>query len=247
MKGISPMVAVILAGGRGTRLRPFTISIPKPLLPLGDLPIIEVVLTQLAAAGFRRVVVTLGHLPHLFTATIGDGSRWGLRIEYCREEEPLGTAGPLRLIPELSEDFLVMNGDLLTTLDYQELAALHRSRGAWGTIALHKREVRIDYGVVELDSKGRLRDYIEKPTIPYAVSMGVNVLSRRSLDFIPGSGKFDMPQLMLAMQRAGKPVYGVEVDCYWQDIGRFDDYEQASADFRADPAKYLRSMSAVPR
>jgi NDP-sugar pyrophosphorylase family protein len=233
------MVAVILAGGKGTRLRPFTVSIPKPLLPLGEVPILEVVLAQLAAAGFRRVIVTLGHLAHLFTAAIGDGARWGLRIDYCREETPLGTAGPLRLIPNLPDDFLVMNGDLLTTLDYGQLMMFHRARGAWGTIALHRREVRIDYGVVERDQDGSLRDYVEKPTISYAVSMGVNALSRGCLEYLPTEGRFDMPELMLAMHRAGRRVCCYEPECYWQDIGRFDDFEQASADFVADPNRFL--------
>jgi NDP-sugar pyrophosphorylase family protein len=192
------------------------------------------------------VVITLGHLAHLFSATVGDGSRFSIQVRYCREDEPLGTAGPLRLIPDLPEDFLVMNGDLLTTLDYRALVATHRARGAWGTIALHRRAVRVDYGVVESEPGGRLRDYVEKPTIPYAVSMGVNVLSRRSLEFIPAAGKFDMPQLLMALHRAGKPVYCVESDCYWQDIGRFDDYEQASADFAAEPGRFLPLRRTPP-
>src|SRR5947209_2104568 len=120
------MQAVLLAGGKGTRLRPYTATIPKPLLPLGDLPIVEVVIRQLAAAGITRIVITLGHLAHLFAATIGDGARLGVAIAYHVEEEPLGTAGSLRLVPGLGEDFLVMNGDLLTTLDYRSLIRAHR-------------------------------------------------------------------------------------------------------------------------
>lgn len=239
------MMAVILAGGRGTRLKPFTMTIPKPLLPLGDVPILEVVLRQLAHAGFKRVVLTLGHMAHLFAATIGDGAKWGLRIDYCREEEPLGTAGSLRLVEALDEDFLVMNGDLLTTLDYRRLFERHRREKAWGTIATVRREVFIDFGVVEAGEDGRLREYIEKPTIPYWVSMGINVLHRGCLDFIPPSGKFDMPELMLAMHRAGKPVACFQTRCYWQDIGRFDDYQKASEDFVNDSARFLEGPRQV--
>ena len=233
------MMAIILAGGRGTRLKPYTMTIPKPLLPLDDVPILEVVLRQLAAVGVTRVVVTLGHMAHLFAAVIGDGSSFGLHIDYCTEDKPMGTAGSLRLIEELDDNFMVMNGDLLTTLSYSELFDAHLKQRAWGTIAIHKREVKIDYGVVETTDKGLLKDYIEKPTIPYEVSMGINVLSRNCMGFIPKSGKFDMPELMLAMHRAGRTVTCFKTDCYWQDIGRFDDYQRASADFADDRSRFL--------
>jgi len=233
------MMAVILEGGKGTRLKPFTMTIPKPLLPLGDVPIMEVVLRQLAAAGVRRVVITLGHMAHLFVADIGDGSRFGLHIDYCFEVEPLGTAGPIRLVSDLEDDFLVMNGDLLTTLNFRDLVDSHLSHGAWGTIALHQREVKIDYGVVETTADGLLSNYVEKPTIHYEVSKGSNVLSRRCVDFIPASGPFQMPDLMLAMQRAGKMVLCYKTDCYWQEIVRFDDYQQASADFVDTQSRFL--------
>jgi NDP-sugar pyrophosphorylase family protein len=233
------MMAVILAGGKGTRLKPFTMTIPKPLLPLGDVPILEVVLKQLAAAGFKRVVMTLGHMAPLFQAQLGDGSRFGMEITYVIEDEPLGTAGPLRLIPELEEDFLIMNGDLLTTLDYRALMEFHCRNQALGTISLQSREVRIDYGVVHTSEEGCLSDYVEKPSIPYEVSMGINVLSRRCREFIPATGKFDMPQLMLAMHHAGHRVMCYRPDCYWKDIGRFDDYQEASADFDANPERFL--------
>jgi NDP-sugar pyrophosphorylase family protein len=233
------MMAVILAGGKGARLKPFTMNIPKPLLPLGEVPILEVVMRQLIAAGVDRIVLTLGHMPHLFSACVGDGQRLGARVECAIEETPLGTAGPLRAIPDLDENFLVMNGDLLTTLDYRELVRTHLARGAWATVALSRREVQIDYGVVEADETGLLASYLEKPTLAYSVSMGINVLHRRSVEFIPAGVTFDMPQLLLALRQAGKPVACYPTDCYWQDIGRFDDYQQASADFEADPGRFL--------
>jgi NDP-sugar pyrophosphorylase family protein len=221
-------------------------TIPKPLLPLGDTPILEIVLRQLAAEGISRAVLTLGHMAHLFSALLGDGSRFGLHLDYCIEPEPLGTAGPLRLVDDLEDHFLVMNGDLLTTLSYRELIAVHRRHRAWGTIALHQREVKIDYGVVRTTHTGGLHEYVEKPTISYDVSMGINVLSRGCLDYIPASGKFDMPALMLAMCRAGKPVMCHKTDCYWQDIGRFDDYQTASADYSTDPARFLPAPRVIP-
>ena len=236
-------MAVILAGGKGTRLKPFTMTIPKPLLPLGDVPILEVVLKQLAQAGFKRVVLTLGHMAPIFQAQVGDGSKFGMEIKHLIEDEPLGTAGPLRLIPDLENDFLVMNGDLLTTLNFRELLHFHREKQAFGTISLQRREVRIDYGVIHTNGDGMLNDYVEKPTIPYEVSMGINALSRKCLDFIPRTGKFDMPSLMLAMHKAGHRVMCYRPTCYWKDIGRFDDYQEASADFDADPGRFL----AVPK
>lgn len=232
-------MAVILAGGKGTRLRPFTMAIPKPLLPLGDVPIIEVVLQQLANAGVHRIVITLGHMAHLFVASIGDGFRFGINIEYCTENSPLGTAGSLRLISDPEEHMLVMNGDILTTLDYVKLLNHHIEVGASATIAVHRREAKIDYGVVETTPGGQLYRYVEKPVIPYVVSMGINIISQRALEFIPLQSRFDMPQLMQTLVNTGHTVECYESDCYWQDIGRFDDYQQASADFSANPDRFL--------
>lgn len=232
-------MAVILAGGKGTRLKPLTMTIPKPLLPLGDMPILEIVLSQLAAAGILRVVITLGHMANVIMASIGNGERFGLHVEYCIENEPLGTAGSLRLVNNLDDTFLIMNGDLLTTLDYRELIASHKNNNMSATIAVHKREVHIDYGVIEMSSGNILHNYIEKPVIPYYVSMGINVLSRRCVEFIPPSRKFDMPQLVMTLREAKQDVLCYETDCYWQDIGRFDDYQQASKDFTKNPSRFL--------
>lgn len=234
------MMAVILAGGKGTRLKPFTMAIPKPLLPLGDVPILEVVLRQLSQAGFDRIVMTLGHMAPIFQAQLADGSRFGVQISYVIEDQPLGTAGSLRLIPNLDPDFLVMNGDLLTTLDYKALFEFHQRNRAAGTICLQKRQVRIDYGVVRTSPDGLLSEYEEKPTINYEVSMGINILSSTCLDFVPPTGKHDMPQLMLDMHKAGRRVACFRPDCYWKDIGRFDDYQEASADFDANPSRFVR-------
>lgn len=240
------MLAVILAGGLGTRLRPYTLSIPKPLLPLGDAPILDVIIRQLGRAGFERVVITLAHMPHLFTAFFGDGSRYGLSVEYRIEEEPLGTAGAIRLVGDLPDHFLVMNGDILTTLDYGALMNSHRSRRSAGTIAVSKREHQIDYGVVRMTSDGRLDAFDEKPTVVYAVSMGINVLANSCVEYIPAGRRFDMPDLMKAMVSAGRLVACYETDSYWQDIGRLDDYARASRDYDADPSRFLASAHTDP-
>jgi NDP-sugar pyrophosphorylase family protein len=239
------MMAIILAGGLGTRLKPFTVTIPKPLLPLGNVPILEVVVYQLAAAGVDRIVLTLGHMAPFFTAFLESWAPKNAKIEYCIEKEPLGTAGSLGLIQDLEDDFIVMNGDILTTLDFKDLFSVHKQRNAWGTIALSRRDVNIDYGVVETSEDDLLQNYIEKPSIPYFVSMGINVLTRRCLEYIPECQRFDMPQLMLAMKEAGKSVVCYKNDCYWQDIGRFDDYQQASEDFVNSPTRFMPQSKGV--
>jgi len=232
-------MAVILAGGKGVRLKPFTMVIPKPLLPIGDVPIIEVVIRQIAASGIRRVAVMLGYMAQLFIATFGDGSRWGVNIEYYIEDEPLGTAGSLRMLKNPERHMLVMNGDILTTLDYRKIVDYHKAHNASGTIAVTQRKAHIDYGVIVKSDGGVLGEYREKPVLEYDVSMGINVLSSESLDLIPSDGKFDIPELMTALIRAGKKVMCFDTDCYWQDIGRFEDYEQASADFVSNPGFFL--------
>jgi NDP-sugar pyrophosphorylase family protein len=234
------MMAVVLAGGLGTRLRPYTMSIPKPLLPLGELPVMEIVLRQLATQGFTRVVITLGHLPHLVEAMLGDGTRFGLKIDYLIESRPLGTAGSLRLITDLPETFLVMNGDLLTTVDFAGLVASQQTSHDSGSILLARRRVAIDYGVVHVLADGRLSEYDEKPTLDLLVSTGIYALDRSVVEFVPDA-RYDMPDLMRDLMANGRPVRCVTTDAYWQDIGRFDDYQRASADFVADPELFLRA------
>jgi NDP-mannose synthase len=234
------MLAVILAGGKGARLRPFTMTIPKPLLPLGDVPVLEVVIRQLAADGCSRVVLTLGHMAPLFIANFGDGSEYGLSIDYVRELEPLGTAAPLREIADLPDNFIVMNGDLLTDLSYADLFDAHVRSGAAATIGVVSRNEKIDYGVIELDSDGSFTNYTEKPVVSHYVSMGINVLSTRALIAIPPQGHFDMPDLILALHRKGEKVHCHRTNGYWQDMGRFDDYTRASEDFVANPGRFLR-------
>lgn len=240
------MQAIILAGGKGTRLKPFTTVFPKPLVPIGDLPILEVIIRQLARAGFRRITLSTGHLAELIEAFFGDGSRWGVDIRYVREDIPLNTAGALKLLGDCDEDFLVMNGDLLTTLDYAHLYSGHVASSSIATVATKMRENRVDFGVLEFDQQGTLTNYIEKPVYKFSVSMGVYVLSRKCLDFIEPNEALGMPDLLLRIKDAGHRVSCVDSDCYWLDIGRADDYELAQREFHANRERFLQDAICAP-
>ncbi len=235
------MQALILAGGRGTRLKPYTTILPKPLMPVGDYPILAIILKQLANADVREVVLAVGYMSHLFQAFFQDGNRYGLHISYSVEEEALGTAGPIALaFDRLDDDFLVMNGDLLTTLDYRRLIDHHRRTDAAATIAMHRREVKIDFGVIETEADGQLGRYIEKPTYRFAVSMGINVLRKAAVaPYLTRGGLLDIPDVMTRLRADGHRVQCYEEPCYWLDIGRVDDYEIATEVFEARQAEFL--------
>ena len=223
--------AVILAGGRGTRLRPYTVSLPKPLMPIDDLPILEIIVRQLASHGFDHVTLAVNHQAELLKAYFQDGSRWNLRIDYSLETEPLGTMGPLRLIGDLPEDFLVMNGDILTNLDYASFLERHLTEARLFTIAAAAREQKIDYGVLHMGGDQNLRGFDEKPCIPYLVSMGIYCVNRRVLDFIPADKPFGFDQLVLDLLANSQPIRVEPHAGYWLDIGRPDDYQKAVEDW----------------
>jgi NDP-sugar pyrophosphorylase family protein len=225
------MRAVILAGGKGTRLRPYTAVLPKPLVPVGDTPILEIILQQLARAGITDVTITVGHLASLIETFFGDGSRFGLRISYFREEMPLNTVGSLALIDDLSEPFLVMNGDVLTDIEFAKLFEFHNAQGATATIATAARQQQADFGVVRWDGDTRIIEFIEKPMSRYHVSMGVYVFSRAVRRHIPRGKPFGFDELMQAMLDAKERVYSYPHEGYWLDLGRPDDYERAIEDF----------------
>ena len=234
------MKAVVLAGGQGARLAPYTRILPKPLMPIGDMPILEVLLRQMKRAGIEDVILTVGHLAQLLRTFFLDGSQWGLNICYSYEQKPLGTAGPLSLIQEeLDSTFLVTNGDVLTTLDLQELLAFHRSQGSIATIAVHRRQVKIDLGVVQWDGSDRICGYIEKPTYDYTVSMGIYVFEPEVLKYVPYDLYLDFPDLVLKLIAAGEKVSGYKFDGYWMDLGRPDDYAQAGRDFAGMQQQFL--------
>ncbi len=233
---------MILAGGLGTRLRPYTTVLPKPLMPVGDRPILDIVIRQLAHAGFDRVTIATGYLAELIEAFFGNGARYGIPIDYFREDEPLGTVGSLSLIDGLDEDFLVMNGDVLTDLDYRALLDGHRGGGQIATISAHTRQVEISLGVLRCESgqdRDKVTGYIEKPTLTYEVSMGVYCFAPRVRDFIPAGNRLDFPDLVLRLIAAGEMVTAWRSDDHWLDIGRIDDYETAQDDFHRLRHRFL--------
>jgi NDP-sugar pyrophosphorylase family protein len=226
--------AVILAGGRGSRLAPYTTVLPKPLMPVGDRAVLDVLVRQLAAYGFDRITLAVGHLAHLIRALMGDGSAYGVSIRYHEEEDALGTAGPLSVIPDLDGTFLMLNGDVLTTLDYRALVAAHCDAGNALTIATSQRVVRADYGVLHTDgplgATERVVAYDEKPELTSTVSMGVYVLDPAALGYVPAGRYYDLPDLVVALLEAGERVGSYAYDGYWLDIGREDDFRKAQAD-----------------
>ena len=224
------MRAVILAGGKGTRLAPYTTVFPKPLMPVGDMPILELLIRQLRRAGIDRITLAVGHLSSLLMAYFQDGSALDVEIDYSLEREPLGTAGPLKLVSGLDETFLVMNGDLLTDLDFPSMIAAHAKANALATVGIYERTVRIDLGVVEITPDMHITGYVEKPTNRFMVSMGVYVLEPEILAHIPEGVSFDLPDLIGRLLTEGREVTGYRHEGYWLDIGRPDDYQQAQDD-----------------
>lgn len=242
--------AVILAGGKGSRLSPYTTVLPKPLLPVGDRAILDVVVHQLRDFGFHEVTLAVGHLAHLVRAVMGDGSRLGVSIDYHEEPKPLGTVGPLATIEGLDESFLVMNGDVLTALDYASLLEIHRESGNALTIASHRRVVSTDYGVLHLEGENggtaRVTDFEEKPEIPYIVSMGVYALEPRALDHLDKDEYLDLPELVMRLLAAGDGVGSFLYDGYWLDIGRHEDYEKAIVEFEQLRPLFVNDDSSPP-
>jgi NDP-sugar pyrophosphorylase family protein len=222
--------AVVLAGGRGTRLAPYTSVLPKPLMPIGEKSILELVLAQLSSCGIRNVTLCVGYLAHLIEAVLGNRSRDGVNITYVREEEALGTAAPLRMVDNLDDTFVVMNGDVLTTLDYEDLIRHHHENGNLLTIATHDRPIKIDYGVLRLGkngSSGLVREYVEKPEMTSTVSMGIYAMEPGALEYLPDAGYFDFPDLVQALLAAKQRVGAYRFKGMWFDIGRQDDYARA--------------------
>jgi NDP-sugar pyrophosphorylase family protein len=235
------MKAIILAGGKGSRLYPFSATLPKPLMPLGEMPVLELLLRQLVAAGIDHAILAVNHMRHLIEAFFGDGSRFGLHIEYSVEDRPLGTAGPMgAVLDRLGEDFVLANGDLLTTLDVARMAAAHRAGRADATIGVYEREVQVEFGLIDVDSDMRMVGYREKPSQRQLVSMGVYVLNAASVrPHVRPNEYLDMPQLMVAMMQAGRTVLCHRQDCIWLDIGRPDDFAAAQRMFEQEPERFL--------
>lgn len=229
---------VILAGGKGTRLRPYTVVLPKPLVPIGEYPVLELIVRQLARHQFGEITIAVNHQADIIKAFFGDGGRWGVRVDYSLEAKPLGTIGPLSLIPELQEHFLLMNGDVLTDLDLEALYEEHVANDRLFTIAATMRPIELDYGVLD-ERNGRLTGFREKPVMEHLVSMGVYVVSRRIVEHIPEGRAFGFDDLMLRLLERGKTVDVHRHNGYWLDIGRPSDYGQAIDDFERIRDQFL--------
>jgi len=226
------MRAVILAGGKGTRLRPFTTLIPKPLVPLGGrYSILEIVLMQLSKSGFTHVTLAVNHLSNLIMAYFGDGSRWGIKLDYSLEDEPLSTIAPLTLIDDLPEHFLVMNGDILCDLDYRSFIESHIERGNDVTVSAYRREVKIDFGVLDYDEDQKLIGFREKPTYSFDVSMGIYCINRSIIENLRPGMPYGFDNLMLDGMKNETNIWIRPFSGYWLDIGRPDDYQYADDHF----------------
>ncbi len=221
------MKAVIQSGGKGTRLKPYTMVLPKPLMPVGSKPVLELLLKWLRRNGTRDAYVTTGYLGHLIRTVCGDGRQWDLRIKYTEEPQPLGTIGGLTLLrDDLSSTFLVVNGDVLTDLNINAFAACHHKHGGPLTIATAKRVIHTDFGIIE-DAAGRVSRFQEKPILTHLVSMGVYCMEPEVLDYIPAGVPFGFDDLMFCLLGRGVPVNTFLHNGLWLDIGRVEDFHKA--------------------
>ena len=233
------MRAVIMAGGRGSRLAPYTTVLPKPLMPLSDRPVIDILLRQFEAAGVEHVDLIVGHLGGLIEAWVRHAGSYRVPISFVYEGEPLGTAGGLKLLDGLDGTFIATNGDILTSLDFRGLAASHRRDGTVATMAVKKRTVAVEYGVVDVGADGLVRALDEKPTLSYTVSMGIYAFDASITDLVDDGEHIDFPDLLMRAIAAGRRVGSYPFDGYWRDIGNRDDYEAAITDFAEDPQRFL--------
>lgn len=231
--------AVVLAGGMGKRLAPYTFVIPKPIVPIGTVPILEIVLRQLAYYGFGHVTIALGHMSEIVRAVAGDGSKFGIRLDYSDESKPLGTMGPLKLVHEPGDDFLVMNADLLTDLDFQALWDYHRAHGGPATISTYVKTTRLELGVIETDVEDRITGFREKPVLQHKVSMGIYLFRRSVLDHIPEDTHFGFDTLMATLLARGERVQSYPFGGRWLDIGIPADYQSAQEEFEQNRERYL--------
>lgn len=225
--------AVILAGGKGTRLKPYTITLPKPLVPIGDdMPVLEIIIKQLKSHGFNHITLAVNHMSEIIKAFFGNGSKWDITIDYSEEDRPLGTMGPIKNIDNLPENFLVMNGDIVSDLNYGTFYDDHVLENNIFTISSFERDERVDYGVLTVKDN-TLKELQEKPSIKYEVSMGIYMLSKSVLDYIPDDTEFGFDQLMHQLIKSDKKVSVNKHADYWLDIGRPSDYQMAISDYES--------------
>lgn len=223
------MQAIILAGGKGSRLRPYTTVIPKPLMPVGGVPVLEIIIRNLKKCGFRDIIISTGYLAGLIRAYFGDGGgKWGVKIRYVNETKPLNTAGALKLVGKTDANFLVMNGDILADLDFGGFLRRHEKSGADASVCVTKRKAVIEYGIVEPDENWLLASYSEKPSRDFYVSTGIYALKRGAVSHIARGEALGMPELLLRLKKKGLSVACVPHKGFWLDIGRHEDYQKAS-------------------
>jgi NDP-sugar pyrophosphorylase family protein len=232
--------AVVLAGGKGTRLRPYTVALPKPLMPVGEYPVLEIIVRQLRRYGFRHITMAVNHQADIIKAFFEDGGKWGVGIDYSMETEPLSTIAPLRLIAGLPRHFVLINGDVLTDLDMRSLFEKHVNEDRLFTIAATNRSHTIDYGVLETNPSNRLTGFSEKPTMSYMVCMGINVVNREILSGIPLRGKYGLDDLLRDLLHRRERVHVEPYNGFWLDIGRPDDYLRASEEFEQNRDLFLK-------
>ncbi len=233
--------AVILAGGKGTRLRPYTVVLPKPLMPIGDYPILEVIIRQLAQSGFTRITMAVNHQAEIIQAFFGNGSKWNIKIDYSLEEKALSTMAPLKLIKDLPENFLVMNGDILTDLNFDKFHANHVKNKNIFTISSYQREVKSEFGVLDIDDENTLSGFREKPVSVYDVSMGIYMVSKKAVEYIPEDTFYGFDHLMLDLMKNKEKPKVQKFNGYWLDIGRPDDYEVAIDMFEKNSSQFLKA------
>ncbi len=226
------MRAIILAGGRGTRLKPYTITLPKPLVPVVDKPILELIINNLEKQGINELDVCVNHMGHLIESYFGDGTAYGVRINYSYENTPLGTVAPIKLIKDLPENFIVMNGDVLTDISFKTIFEEHILSGAVLTVATFQREEEIDYGVIRYDRDFIVNEFLEKPKYSWDVSMGVYVFNKKVFEYVPDNTYFGFDTLMNVLLKNGEMVKVHPHNGYWMDIGRPSDYEKANEDYK---------------
>jgi NDP-sugar pyrophosphorylase family protein len=236
------MRAVILAGGKGTRLSPYTSVFPKPLMPIDGMPILNVVISQLEKHGFHHITLAVGHMADMIKTYFGNGNKFSVKIDYSHEDRPLGTVGPLSLIKDLSTDFLVMNGDILTDLNFAEFLSCHRKHGACATVGTYSKKVEIEYGIVETNHGNEIIGYNEKPTLDYQVSMGIYAFNTKILSYITRGQHLDFPDLVSMLLRKGEQVIRYPFDGYWMDVGCHADYEKAAKDFEEKKEYFLGQL-----
>lgn len=234
------MKAIILAGGKGTRLAPYTTVFPKPLMPIDGMPILEVIVRQLSTFGIEDLIFSISpYSEYLIKSFFGNGDRFKVEIDYSKEENPLGTVGSLSIIPDLPQTFLVMNGDILTTLDYKHLINYHLRKGVITTIATNKRTIQSDFGVVRFNYSYQLTEYIEKPIISHDVSMGIYVFEKEVLNWIPKNEYLDFPNLIQKLLEFNQKISCYQSNDFWLDIGRHEDYAEAQRVFPEMKGKLL--------